>query len=365
MTRYRAILLGGVCLGLLAPQALAQEAAKDTPAWAAEATMNPDYRPAEDSAQSASDEAAEAPAPAAPGEAEAPKEVPPWAAEATMNPDYKPLDDTAAAAEDEAAKKTAEEEAAKKAAEEEAARKAAEEEAAKKAAEAEAARKAAEEEAARKVAEEEAAKKAAEEEAARKAAEEEAAKKAAEAEAARKAAEEEAAKKAAEAEAARKAAEEEAAKKAAEAEAARKAAEEAEAKRKADEEAARQAAIETCRDALNGAISAGNVQFAFNSWSINAKNDGALDKVAAIAKDCPANTTIEVGGHTDSSGSAEANQKLSELRAKAVVDYLVKAGIDSSKLKAAGYGQDKPVADNKTAAGRAKNRRIEFSVSSN
>ncbi|HMN38441.1 MAG TPA: hypothetical protein PKD49_12135, partial [Hyphomicrobium sp.] len=123
MTRYRAILLGGVCLGLLAPQALAQEAAKDTPAWAAEATMNPDYRPAEDSAQSASDEAAEAPAPAAPGEAEAPKEVPPWAAEATMNPDYKPLDDTAAAAEDEAAKKTAEEEAAKKAAEEEAARK--------------------------------------------------------------------------------------------------------------------------------------------------------------------------------------------------------------------------------------------------
>jgi len=290
MTRYRAILLGGVCLGMLAPQALAQEAANGTPPWAAEATMNPDYKPAEDSAPPASEDPAPAAAPVTAAEPETPKEVPPWAAEATMNPEY------------EAAKKAAEEEAAKKAAEEEAAKKAAEEEAAKKAAEEEAAKKAAEEEAAKKAAEEAAA---------------------------------------------------------------RKAAEEAEAKRKADEEAARQAAIESCRDALNGATISGSIRFAFNSSDIKAKILSELGKIAAIAKDCPPNVTITVSGHTDNSGTAEANQKLSEQRAQAVVDYLVKAGVTSSKLKAAGFGQEKPIADNDTAEGRAKNRRIEFSVSSN
>ncbi len=336
MTRYRAILLGGVCLGMLAPQALAQEAAKETPPWAAEATMNPDYKPAEDSAPPASeDQVPAAAAPVTAAEPETPKEVPPWAAEATMNPEY------------EAAKKAAEEAATKTSAEEEAAKKAAEEEAAKKAAE------------------EEAAKKAVEEEAAKKAAEEEAAKKAAEEEAAKKAAEEEAAKKAAEEEAAKKAAEEEAAKKAAEEEAAKKAAEEAEAKRKADEEAARQAAIESCRDALNGATISGSIRFAFNSSDIKAKILSELGKIAAIAKDCPPNVTITVSGHTDNSGTAEANQKLSEQRAQAVVDYLVKAGVPSSKLKAAGFGQEKPIAENDTAEGRAKNRRIEFLVSPN
>ncbi len=344
MTRYRAILLGGVCLGMLAPQALAQEAANGTPPWAAEATMNPDYKPAEDSAPPASEDPAPAAAPATAAEPETPKEVPPWAAEATMNPDY---------------------EAAKKAAEDQAAKKAAEDEAAKKAAEDEAAKKAAEDEAAKKAAKDEAAKKAAEDEAAKKAVEDEAAKKAAEDEAAKKAAEEEAAKKAAEDEAAKKAADEEAAKKAAEEEAAKKAAEEAEAKRKADEEAARQAAIESCRDALNGATISGSIRFAFNSSDIKAKIHSELGKIAAIAKDCPPNVTITVSGHTDNSGTAEANQKLSEQRAQAVVDYLVKAGVTSSKLKAAGFGQEKPIAENDTAEGRAKNRRIEFSVSSN
>jgi len=302
---------------MLAPQALAQEAANETPPWAAEATMNPDYKPAEDSAPPASEDPAPAAAPVTAAEPETPKEVPPWAAEATMNPNY------------EAAKKAAEDEAAKKAAEDEAAKKAAEEEAAKKAAEEEAAKKAAEEEAAKKAADEEAAKKAADEEAAKKAAEEEAAKKAAEEEAAKKAAEE------------------------------------AEAKRKADEEAARQAAIESCRDALNSATISGSIRFAFNSSDIKAKILSELGKIATIAKDCPPNVTITVSGHTDNSGTAEANQKLSEQRAQAVVDYLVKAGVPSSKLKAAGFGQEKPIADNDTTEGRAKNRRIEFSVSSN
>jgi outer membrane protein OmpA-like peptidoglycan-associated protein len=71
---------------------------------------------------------------------------------------------------------------------------------------------------------------------------------------------------------------------------------------------------------------------------------------------------IEISGHTDNSGSPVINAKLSTDRAKAVVDYLVKKGIDQSRLSHQGYGSDQPIADNATAAGKAKNRRVEFKV---
>jgi len=72
---------------------------------------------------------------------------------------------------------------------------------------------------------------------------------------------------------------------------------------------------------------------------------------------------IEVDGHTDSTGTDAYNQKLSERRAAAVKEYLIKeAGVDSSKITAVGYGVAKPVADNKTAAGRARNRRVEILI---
>jgi outer membrane protein OmpA-like peptidoglycan-associated protein len=71
---------------------------------------------------------------------------------------------------------------------------------------------------------------------------------------------------------------------------------------------------------------------------------------------------VEIGGHTDNTGSAEYNQKLSEQRAQTVVDYLVEKGIDSKKLKSAGYGHLKPVTENNTEEGRAKNRRTELKI---
>jgi OOP family OmpA-OmpF porin len=72
------------------------------------------------------------------------------------------------------------------------------------------------------------------------------------------------------------------------------------------------------------------------------------------------NLKLEIGGHTDSTGSAAFNEKLSQRRAQAVMDYLVKHGIDASRLSAHGYGSSMPAASNSTAAGRAKNRRVEL-----
>lgn len=69
---------------------------------------------------------------------------------------------------------------------------------------------------------------------------------------------------------------------------------------------------------------------------------------------------LSVEGHTDSDGSNESNQKLSEARAKAVVDAITIGGIDASRLSSAGFGEEKPIADNSTAEGKAKNRRVEL-----
>ena len=69
---------------------------------------------------------------------------------------------------------------------------------------------------------------------------------------------------------------------------------------------------------------------------------------------------LSVEGHTDSDGSNESNQKLSEARAKAVVDAIVKGDIDAVRLSSAGFGEEKPIADNSTPEGKAKNRRVEL-----
>jgi len=71
---------------------------------------------------------------------------------------------------------------------------------------------------------------------------------------------------------------------------------------------------------------------------------------------------IEISGHTDNTGNEPLNSKLSQARAKTVVDYLVKKGIVRERLAFKGYGSLQPIADNKTAGGRAKNRRVEFKI---
>lgn len=336
MKRVLAALLSGVSLVSVA--AYAQTA--DVPPWAADAKMNPDYKPGEVSAGYPKDSdapaAAEAPAANAEPTAEAAPSTPaatpdatatkpdsaqPWAADAKMNPDYKPGEISAGYPKDSAADATDAPAAEQSTAQDDEAKRKADEEAA--AAAAEETRKADE---------------------------------AAAAEAKRKADDEAAA---AAAESKRKAEEETAA--AAAAEAKRKAEEETAAAAKAAEETKRQQAIETCRDALNGEASAAKLQFATSKFDILQPSYKALDQLAKTAKDC-GNVVIEVGGHTDNVGKSDANAELSKLRAEAVVKYLTKAGVDSSKLKAVGYGDAKPVASNDTPAGRQQNRRIEFLV---
>ena len=126
---------------------------------------------------------------------------------------------------------------------------------------------------------------------------------------------------------------------------------------------AQQQAVEACRDALNGEAQAGKINFATSAWDVLPDSFKTLDKIAKVAKDCSSNFVIEVGGHTDNTGKPASNKTISELRAQSVVKYLTKAGVDAAKLKAVGYGQDKPVGDNATVAGRRENRRIEFLVS--
>ena len=74
------------------------------------------------------------------------------------------------------------------------------------------------------------------------------------------------------------------------------------------------------------------------------------------------NLKIEISSHTDSKGANEYNFKLSENRAKSVVDYLISKGIDSNRLVSKGYGEEKPIVTNDTEEGRQLNRRTEFKI---
>ncbi len=110
-----------------------------------------------------------------------------------------------------------------------------------------------------------------------------------------------------------------------------------------------------------GVIILRGVHFDFDKYDIKPEYQPVLDEGAEILKANP-NIRIIIEGHTDSIGTEEYNQKLSERRAKAVYDYFLSKGIDASRMKTVGYGELKPKADNSTAEGRAINRRVEIKV---
>ena len=116
-----------------------------------------------------------------------------------------------------------------------------------------------------------------------------------------------------------------------------------------------------CQRLFTEVLSKGTIQFDTGSATINADSAGLLDRLAEIALRCPT-ASIEVNGHTDGDGDDAANQTLSEKRAQAVVDFMVKAGLPADRFKATGFGSSQPVADNSTDEGKAKNRRIDFLV---
>lgn len=104
-----------------------------------------------------------------------------------------------------------------------------------------------------------------------------------------------------------------------------------------------------------------NIFFDTNSATLKPESKAELDKLVAFIKS-NAIAKIEVGGHTDNVGDDKSNQTLSENRAKAVYDYLIKSGIEALRLTSKGYGETKPVADNTSEDGRAKNRRTEITI---
>jgi outer membrane protein OmpA-like peptidoglycan-associated protein len=104
------------------------------------------------------------------------------------------------------------------------------------------------------------------------------------------------------------------------------------------------------------------IYFEFGSAEIKESSFGILDQVAEILQTNPNFQQLNIDGHTDDVGSEAYNAKLSTRRAASVKTYLVRKGLDSSKLGARGFGESKPIATNLTPEGRAENRRVEFNV---
>ena len=106
------------------------------------------------------------------------------------------------------------------------------------------------------------------------------------------------------------------------------------------------------------------VNFEFNKSDLTADSKPILDGVADGLKKHP-HVKVEIQGHTDSVGKAAYNLKLSQRRAQSVLDYLLQDGVGPDQMVAKGYGETQPVASNKDADGRAKNRRVVMYVLSN
>jgi len=115
-----------------------------------------------------------------------------------------------------------------------------------------------------------------------------------------------------------------------------------------------------------GRISTNNIVFATSSHKLDTRDTNQLDEVGEALSNWP-QLRVEIGGHTDSTGSESFNQQLSEKRAQSVLDYLVAnfPKIVPVQYTVVGYGEAEPVADNATAEGRAANRRVEFKVLNN
>jgi outer membrane protein OmpA-like peptidoglycan-associated protein len=104
------------------------------------------------------------------------------------------------------------------------------------------------------------------------------------------------------------------------------------------------------------------VHFAVDKAVILGDSVALLEEVADVLMTTPRIKKIEIQGHTDNTGGKEHNEQLSQARAEAVRNFLIKAGVEPGRLEAKGYGQNKPIAPNINEAGKAKNRRVQFVI---
>ncbi len=105
----------------------------------------------------------------------------------------------------------------------------------------------------------------------------------------------------------------------------------------------------------------GNITFDTNSGNVKSSFYDVLNSVAIVLEEFD-KTLIAVAGHTDSTGARDYNQQLSEQRARSVANYLKSRDIVDARFDVVGFGEDYPIADNNTAAGRAQNRRVELTL---
>ena len=129
----------------------------------------------------------------------------------------------------------------------------------------------------------------------------------------------------------------------------------------ADEDGCPDATRLTCTEIELGET----VNFDTDSDVIQSSSHALLDEVVQVMNANPSIRLIEVGGHTDDRGSDEYNRDLSQRRVESVVRYLVRGGVDASRLQAQGYGESVPIATNSTDAGMAANRRVELKILEN
>lgn len=104
------------------------------------------------------------------------------------------------------------------------------------------------------------------------------------------------------------------------------------------------------------------VMFEYDKATIKTDSHGLLNDIATVMKEHANIQKVRIEGHTDSDGTDDYNKTLSQDRADAVKAFLVGVGIDENRMEAVGYGEEKPIADNKTEEGKERNRRVEFNI---
>lgn len=122
--------------------------------------------------------------------------------------------------------------------------------------------------------------------------------------------------------------------------------------------------IELKNIAVGSKIALRNIFFDTGKSTLRSESNAELDRLVKLLKDVPS-LEIEISGHTDNTGSASLNEKLSQSRADAVVTYLKGKGISAGRLSSKGYGSRQPIATNNTSSGRQQNRRTEFEIKKN
>lgn len=122
--------------------------------------------------------------------------------------------------------------------------------------------------------------------------------------------------------------------------------------------------VERVGEGIKITLGENSVNFDLGKSTLTSTAKANLDKLVPVFNEYP-DTDIQIVGHTDSSGSDELNQKLSEQRAASVKTYLSSKGIKSSRIVTTGRGEAEPIAENTTKDGMSKNRRVEFAITAN